>query len=218
MKFKRDIKMNELSDAIVNLEEDKVLNLVKEKLDTNEDPYDVLEALRKGMSEIGEQSGEGGSVFLTDLIMAGEIFNQAMDILMPKLVDEKAESRGKVVIGTVEGDIHDIGKNIAITFLEAEGFDVIDLGVDVPAEKFVDAIKEHNPQVVGLSGLLTLSIEPMKKTIETIKNAGLRDQVKIIIGGERTDEQVCENVGADDWVNDAVVGVRKIKNWVGGAA
>lgn len=208
--------MNEISNAIVDLEEDKVLSLVKEKINANEDPYEVLEALRKGMSEIGSQSGEGGSVFLTDLIMAGEIFKQAMEILMPKLVDKKAEAKGKVVIGTVEGDIHDIGKNIAITFLEAEGFEVVDLGVDVPPEKFIDAIKEHNPQVVGLSGLLTLSIPPMKKTIEAIKDAGVRDQIKIIIGGERTDQEVCENVGADDWVNDAVVGVQKIKNWVGG--
>ncbi|TXT59582.1 MAG: Cobalamin B12-binding domain protein [Promethearchaeota archaeon] len=214
----RDIKMNEISNAIVDLEEDKVINLVKEKVNANEDPYEILEALRKGMSEIGAQSGEGGSVFLTDLIMAGEIFKQAMEILMPKLVDKKAESKGKVVIGTVEGDIHDIGKNIAITFLEAEGFDVVDLGVDVPPEKFVEAIKEHSPQVVGLSGLLTLSIPPMKKTIQAIKDAGLREQVKVIIGGERTDEEVCENVGADDWVNDAVVGVQKIKTWVGGAA
>jgi len=209
--------MEEISKAIVNLEEDKVIKLVKEKLEAGEDPMEILEAGRKGMSKIGEESGEGGSVFLTDLIMAGEIFREVMEILMPKLVDKKEESKGKVVIGTVQGDIHNIGKDIVITFLEAEGYDVIDLGVDVPPEKFIEAIRESNPHVVGLSGLLTLSIEPMKKTIQTIENADLRKNLKIIIGGERTDEEVSEYVGADAWVNDAVDGVKIINQWVGGA-
>jgi methanogenic corrinoid protein MtbC1 len=165
------------------------------------------------MTKIGSESGEGGTVFLTDLIMAGEIFNEAMELLMPKLSGASDKKLGKIVIGTVQGDIHNIGKDIAINFLKAEGFEVIDLGVDVPAEKFVDAIKEHNPMVVGMSGLLTLSIEPMKKSIEAIANANLREKVKVIIGGERTDDEVCEYVGADAWVNDAVKGVKLIKNW-----
>ncbi len=207
--------MNEISEAITNLEEEKVLKLVKEKLDAGEDPIKVLEACRIGMTEIGK--GSGDTIFLTDLIMAGEIFNQAMELLMPKLVGAATESLGKVVIGTVEGDIHNIGKDIAINFLKAEGFEVIDLGVDVPAQKFVDAIKEHNPLVVGMSGLLTLSIEPMKNAIETIASGNLREKVKVIIGGERTDQSVCDYVGADAWVNDVIDGVKIIKNWVGGA-
>jgi len=207
--------MNEISEAITNLEEEKVLKLVKEKLDAGEDPIKVLEACRIGMTEIGK--GSGDTIFLTDLIMAGEIFNQAMELLMPKLVGAATESLGKVVIGTVEGDIHNIGKDIAINFLKAEGFEVIDLGVDVPAQKFVDAIKEHNPLVVGMSGLLTLSIEPMKKAIETIASGNLREKVKVIIGGERTDQSVCDYVGADAWVNDVIDGVKIIKNWIGGA-
>jgi methanogenic corrinoid protein MtbC1 len=207
--------MEEISKAIIDLDEDKVLNMVKEKLETGEDPMKILEASRKGMSKIGEESGEGGSVFLTDLIMAGEIFQQIMEILMPKLVDQKEEAKGKVVIGTVKGDIHNIGKDIAITFLEAEGFEVIDLGVDVPPEKFIEAIKENNPQVVGLSGLLTLSIEPMKNTIDEIEAADLRKNLKIIVGGERMDTEVSEHVGADAWVNDATKGVAIIKKWVG---
>lgn len=208
--------MEEISKAIVDIEEEKVIRLVKEKLEAGEDPMEILEAGRKGMSKIGEESGEGGSVFLTDLIMAGEIFREVMDILMPKLVDKKAESKGKVVIGTVQGDIHNIGKDIVITFLEAEGFEVVDLGVDVPPEKFVDSIRENNPDVVGLSGLLTLSIEPMKKTIKAIEDANLRENLKIIVGGERMDQEVSEYVGAEAWVNDAVEGVKIIKNWVGG--
>ena len=207
--------MNEISESITNLEEEKVLKLVKEKLDAGEDPIKILEACRIGMTEIGK--GSGDTIFLTDLIMAGEIFNEAMELIMPKLVGSATESLGKVVIGTVEGDIHNIGKDIAINFLKAEGFEVIDLGVDVPAQKFVDAIKEHNPLVVGMSGLLTLSIEPMKKAIETIASGNLREKVKVIIGGERTDQSVCDYVGADAWVNDVIDGVKIIKNWVGGA-
>lgn len=207
--------MKEISDAIADLEEDKVLKLVKEKLDANEDPFKILEACRKGIADIGNQSIEG-TAFLTDLIMAGEIFKEAMKLLMPKLVIPESEIKGKIVIGTVEGDIHNIGKNIAITFLKAAGFDVTDLGVDVLPQKFVDAIKEHKPQVVGLSGLLTLSIEPMKKTIEAISDVNLREDIKIIIGGERMDQGVCEHVGADSWVNDAVEGVKIIKNWIEG--
>jgi len=207
--------MSEISEAIKELEEEKVLQLVREKLDAGEDPIKILEACRMGMTEIGK--GAGDTVFLTDLIMAGEIFNEAMEILMPKLVGSSTKSLGKIIIGTVEGDIHNIGKDIAINFLKAEGFDVIDLGVDVPPQKFIDAIKEHNPPVVGLSGLLTLSIEPMKKSIEAIVAANLRDGLKVIIGGERSDEEVCKYVGADAWVNDAIEGVKIIKNWVGGA-
>ncbi|MFX1457103.1 MAG: B12-binding domain-containing protein [Promethearchaeota archaeon] len=211
------MSLEEISEAIIDLDEDKVLKIVKEKIEANEDPIKILEACRLGMTKIGSEAGEGGTIFLTDLIMAGEIFNEAMELLMPKLVSSTTKSLGKVVIGTVEGDIHNIGKDIVINFLKAEGFEVIDLGVDVPAEKFVDAIKEHDPPVVGMSGLLTLSIDPMKKSIDAITAANLREKVKIIIGGERTDEEVCKYVGADAWVNDAIVGVNIIKEWVGGA-
>ena len=207
--------MNDITEAIKELEEEKVLKLVKEKLDAGVDPIKILEECRLGMAEIGK--GSGDTIFLTDLIMAGEIFNEAMELLMPKLVSSSTKSLGKVVIGTVEGDIHNIGKDIAINFLKAEGFEVIDLGVDVPAQKFVDAVKEHNPPVVGMSGLLTLSIEPMKKSIEALAAANLREGLKVIIGGERTDEDICKHVGADAWVNDVINGVEIIKNWVGGA-
>ena len=124
---------------------------------------------------------------------------------------------GKVLIGTVEGDIHDIGKNIVVSVLEANGYDVIDLGVDVPPAKFVEAIKEHNPQVVGLSGLLTEAIGPRKETVDAIKDAGLRDKVKVIIGGGVVDEEISDYVGADGWANDVATGQRIIDKWVGEA-
>ena len=208
--------MEEISEAIANLEEEKVLRLVKEKLDANTNPLQILDACRKGMAKIGGESGN--TIFLTDLIMAGEIFNEAMELLMPKLVGSSTQNLGKVVIGTVQGDIHNIGKDIAINFLRAEGFEVVDLGVDVPPEKFINAIKEHNPHVVGMRGLLTLSIEPIKKTIDAINDANLRAGVKVIAGGERMDDEVCKHIGADAWVNDAIEGVKIIKNWVGGEA
>ena len=205
------MSLEAIIEAISNLEEDKVLQLVKEKLENGEDPIKILDACRRGMAEIGK--GAGDTMFLTDLIMAGEIFNQAMELLLPKLTSESSNNLGKVVIGTVQGDIHNIGKDIAINFLKAEGFEVIDLGVDVPPQNFVEAIDEHNPMVVGMSGLLTLSIEPMKRSIDAIKAANKREKVKIIIGGERTDEEVCSYVGADAWVNDAIKGVKIIKKW-----
>lgn len=205
------MSLEEISEALTNLEEDKVLKLVKEKIDANEDPIKILESCRKGMVKVGNNEDE---VFLTDLIMAAEIFTEAMELLMPKLVNSTSKSLGKIVIGTVEGDIHNIGKDIAIKFLKAEGFEVIDLGVNVPAQKFIEAIKYYNPFVVGMSGLLTLSIEPMKKSIEAITTTNLRDKVKIIIGGERSDEAVCNYVGADAWVNDVIEGVKIIKSWI----
>jgi len=209
------MSLETITEAITNLEEEKVLKLIKERIDANDEPTEILEACRKGMAEIGK--GPADEIFLTDLIMAGEIFNEAVELLMPELVNSTSMSLGKIVIGTVEGDIHNIGKDIAINFLKAEGFEVIDLGVNVPAQKFIDAIKEHSPSVVGMSGLLTLSIEPMKRIIEAIASANLRDQIKIIIGGERTDEVVCNYVNADAWVNDVLEGIKIIKNWVGGA-
>ena len=204
------VSLEEVSEALTNLEEDKVLELVKEMIDANEDPFKVLEACRKGMAGIGKNEDE---VFLTDLIMAGEIFNEAMEILIPKLMSSTTKKLGKIVIGTVEGDIHNIGKDIAIKFLKAEGFEVIDLGVNVPAQRFVESIREYDPLVVGMSGLLTLSIRPMKRSIEAIIAANLRDKVKIIIGGERSDEEVCNFVGADAWTNDVIDGIKKIKKW-----
>lgn len=204
----------EFVNALADLDEAKTIELTKRRVEAGEDPFAILEDVRKATDIIGKRFEEG-RYFVSDLIMAGEILKQIMDIVKPLIGEKAGEAKGKVVIGTVEGDVHDIGKNIVIALLEAEGFEVIDLGVDQPPEAFVNAIKEHNPDVVGLSGLLTEAIESMKKTVEAIKEAGLRDRVKIIIGGGRTDEEAKEYVGADDWADDAAVGVRKIKALMG---
>jgi len=207
--------MKELADLLADLKEDEVLRVVKERVEAGDDPLEVLEACRKGMSIVGERF-EKGEYFLSEMVYASEIFKRVMEIVRPRL-KKKAQLRslGRVVIGTVEGDIHDIGKNIVAALLEAEGFEVVDLGVDVPAEKFIDAIKKQVVEVVGMSGLLTPAIESMKKTVDVIKDAGLRSKVKIIIGGGRVNESVKEYVGADAWANNASVGVRLCKELVG---
>jgi 5-methyltetrahydrofolate--homocysteine methyltransferase len=149
-------------------------------------------------------------------MLAGEMMNQITEIIKPKLADmPDRERHGKVLIGTVEGDIHDIGKNIVSFMLDVNGFEVLDLGVDVPPQKFVEAIKEFQPQVVALSGFLTLSFNAMKNIVAAIDSAGLRDKVKIIIGGGQINEEVKEYANADGYGKDAVAGISFAKKWVG---
>jgi len=196
--------------AIIDLDENKAIKLAKERIERGEDPIKILDDIKIAVDEIGRKY-EAKEYFIADLVMAGEILKEISEILKPALMGKTIEKIGKIVIGTVEGDIHDIGKNIAITMLEGAGFEVIDLGVDVSSQKFVEAIKQHNPQIVGMSGLLTLAIESMKKTIDAIKKAELRNKVKIIIGGGRVDEYAKQYVGADDWSTSAAIGVIKCK-------
>jgi len=201
--------LDELLRAVLDLSEGKALELTKKLVESGEDPLRILDCVRAAADEIGKRF-EKGEYFVADLVMAGEILKGISEIVTPKLREagKKRKAVGKLLIGTVEGDIHDIGKNIVITMAEASGFEVVDLGVDVPPEKFVEAIKQHNPDIVGLSGLLTLAIDSMKKTVDAIKAAGLRDKVKIIIGGGRVDEYVKEYTGADAWASDAATGIR----------
>ncbi|WP_052418638.1 cobalamin B12-binding domain-containing protein [Methanolacinia paynteri] len=201
-------------NALVDLDETKCIDLAKQRVEAGEDPFTILEDLREATDRIGNMFEEG-RFFVSDLMMAGEILKQIMVVLKPAFGDRKIESKGTIVIGTVEGDVHDIGKNIVTALLEAEGFTVVDLGVDQPPEAFINAIRENKPLVVSLSGLLTEAIDSMKKTVDAIKAAGLRDNVKIIVGGGRTDEEAKEYIGADDWSDDATSGVRKIKKLAG---
>jgi methylmalonyl-CoA mutase cobalamin-binding domain/chain len=147
--------------------------------------------------------------------MAAEIFTQVMDSIRPRLKRSASKNIGKILMGTVQGDVHDIGKNIVIALLEAEGFDVMDLGVDVPPEKFVEAIRKHEPDIVGMSSLLTVAIESTKQTIDAITEAGLRDKVKIIIGGGRVDEYARDYLEPDAITDNAAKGVRLCKELLG---
>ena len=201
--------------ALVDLEEEQVLKMVQERLESEEDPLNILDDSRIAMSEIGERFSSG-QYYIPELVFAGEIMQEITELVKPVLTEgPEVESAGKVVFGTVAGDIHDIGKNIVVFMLESHGFEVIDLGVDVPIGKFVEAIQSEKPQVVGLSGFLTFAYDVMKDTVAAIEQAGLRDQVKIMIGGGQIDEHVKEYVKADAYGLDAMSAVNLSKQWSG---
>ena len=166
--------------------------------------------------EIVGQRFADSEYFIPDLVYSGEILKEITDMVKPKLAKAAETKRlGKVVIGTVAGDIHDIGKDIVVFMLDVNGFEVYDLGVDVPAQKFVDKIKESGAPIVGLSGFLALAYDSMKQTIEAIKDAGLRDKVKVMIGGGQITEEIKKYAGADAYGKDAMVGVSLAKKWAG---
>lgn len=187
----------DLVKTLSDLKENKALELVQKKLSSGEDPLNILNDARKAMEIIGKRF-EDGTYFISELIFSGEILKSISELLKPHIKKEaESERLGKVIIGTVSGDIHDIGKNIVTFMLDLYGFEVFDLGVDISAEKFVEKIKETKAPVVGLSGFLTLAFESMKRTIDAIKEAGLRDKVKIIIGGGNINEDIKTYAGAD---------------------
>jgi len=198
---------DKIVEAIIELDEQAALELADGMIKSGTESVEILERCRQGMSLVGEKF-ESGDFFLSEMIMAAEIFNQIMNIVRPHLKSALSEPRGKVVIGTVEGDVHDIGKNIAIALLKAEGFDIVDLGVDVPPATFVEAIREHEPDIVGMSSLLTVALETTKQTIDAITEAGLRDKVRIIVGGGRIDSHATEYIKPDASTDNAARGVR----------
>jgi 5-methyltetrahydrofolate--homocysteine methyltransferase len=204
-----------LVNAIADMREDEALTLVRKMIADGAPPMEIVDAAREAMGIVGERY-EKGTYFLPELIMAGEMLTQITEILKPELAKLPAvERHGKVIIGTVKGDIHDIGKNIVTFMLDVNGFEVRDLGVDVAPEKFVEAVREFRPQIIGLSGFLTLAFDAMKETIDAIQAAGLRDGVKIMIGGGQITEQIKEYAGADAYGRDAMAGVTLARGWVG---
>jgi methanogenic corrinoid protein MtbC1 len=206
----------QLVNAIADMREEEVLKLVNEMVEGDSDPMAILDDAREAMDIVGKRY-EDGTYFLPELMLAGEMLNQITDILKPKLAKlPEVKRHGKVLIGTVEGDIHDIGKNIVTFMLDVNGFEVLDLGVDVSRQKFVEAIEDFQPQVVGLSGFLTLAFDTMKETIDAIQAAGLRAQVKIMVGGGQMDDQVRAHTGADAYGRDAMAAVKLTKDWIGG--
>jgi methanogenic corrinoid protein MtbC1 len=205
----------DLVKALADLKEQEVIKIVGDRLKANEDPLKILGDARKGMEIVGQRFASS-EYFIPDLVYSGEILKSVTELVKPKLT-RAAESKklGRIVFGTVAGDIHDIGKDIVVFMLDVNGFEVFDLGVDVPAQKFVDKIKETGASVVGLSGFLTLAFDSMKQTVEAIKAAGLRDKVKVMIGGGQITEEVKEYTGADAYGKDAVAGVTLAKKWAG---
>ncbi|MFC2021274.1 B12-binding domain-containing protein [Chloroflexota bacterium] len=208
----------QLVEAISELQEDEALRLVKEALDKGEDPSNIMVDCQVAMNIVGDRY-ESSEYFLPELIMSGHILEKISEIVKPKMQAETATKgghgrKGKIVLGTVNGDVHDIGKDIVKFLLDVNGFEVHDLGVDVPEEKFVQTIQEVKPQVVALSGLLSAAYDSMESTIEAIKKAGLRHEVKIMIGGGMMDQLVTDHVGADAYGKDAMAAVTLAGKWI----
>ncbi|MBI4321262.1 MAG: corrinoid protein [Chloroflexi bacterium] len=199
--------MAELADALRDLDEEKVYQLVEARLRGGIPPLTIVGECNAGMVAVGELFSSG-EYFLSDLIFSAEIFKAVMGCLEPLLQDGSGiESFGKVVIGTVKGDIHDIGKNVVASLLRGHGFEVVDLGVDVPAERFVAAAQETGAKVLGMSALLNITYQEMKNVVQALAEAGLRDKVTVVIGGRPCNELVRQFVGADFYAPDAVAGV-----------
>jgi len=206
---------NQLVEAIADMREQEALKMVREMVDSGSNPMAILDSTREAMDLIGQRFEEG-TYFLPELMLAGEMMSQITEIIKPKMAEmPEIKRHGKVLIGTVEGDIHDIGKNVVSFMLDVNGFEVLDLGVDVSPQRFVEAIREFQPQIVALSGFLTLSFDSMKNTVAAIKSTGLRDNVKIMIGGGQINEVVKEYAGADGYGKDAIAGISMAKKWTG---
>lgn len=201
----------ELINAITEMREEDALKITHQLLDGGTVPLEVLDACKDAMDIIGERF-EKGEAFIPELILAGEMMTAISTVIKPRMAEETGTAKlGKIVIGTVEGDIHDIAKDIVAFMLDINGFEVTDLGVDVPPAKFVGAVKETGATMVGLSGFLTLAYDPMKDTVAALKAAGLN--VKIMIGGGQIDEQIREYTGADAYGRDAMAAIALAKEW-----
>ena len=201
-----------LTELIIELEVDDITDAVKEALEVDgKDPFDVLNALTKGMDEVGRRYEEK-EYYLTELVLAGETMKEAFTVLQPALAaSDRSESKVKIILATVKGDNHDIGKNILGSLLLSSGFELIDLGMDVDAQMIVDKVKETGATIVALSSLLTMTVEQIKAVHEALQVAGIRDKVKLIVGGAPLNMELAKKLGADDFADDAVDGVKHIK-------
>lgn len=206
---------NELVKAIVNMAEEEATRITTQRLNEGVDPLNIMSDCREAMTIVGQRF-EHQEAFLPELMMAGEILKTISELVKPKMTTSSNQERlGKVVIGTVQGDIHDIAKDIVVFMLDINGFEVFDLGVDVPPQVFVDKVQEVEAPILGLSGFLTLAYEPMKATVLALKQAGLRERVKVMIGGGQVNDYACDYTGADAWGPDAMAAVRLAKEWMG---
>ena len=206
------IDFDALAEAMGDLDEDTVNELLEEVMaEGGEDAQKAMEACQKGMDTVGKLFEEG-EYFVGDLIYAGELMTGAVKILKDALVSgEDSGPRTRMILCTVKNDLHDIGKNIVKSMLEANGFDVLDLGIDTPAEKIVETAKAEGIKIVALSGVLTLALDSMKATVQALKDAGL--DVKVIIGGAPVSAEACANIGADEWAHSPQKTVDTCRNW-----
>jgi 5-methyltetrahydrofolate--homocysteine methyltransferase len=207
---------DDLIKLLVALKEQDCLRVTRERLGAGENPLKIIEDARRAMQIVGQRFADN-TYFIPDLIYSGEILKQISEMVKPKFSKKFAGSGiGKFVIGSVAGDLHDIGKNLVTFMLDVNGFEVYDLGVDVPSQVFVDKIKEVDADILGLSGFLTSVYRSMKDTVEAVETAGLREKVKIMIGGGVMDDAVRSFSGADAYRPDAMAAVTLAKEWIGG--
>ncbi len=192
----------ELSQSVIAGQGVRVKELTKKALDNGADPVEIInQGLIPGMTVVGARF-KAGQMFVPEVLMSARAMNAGMELVKPLLVGQELPSAGKVIIGTVKGDLHDIGKNLVAMMLESAGFSVVNLGVDVSPEKFVQAVKEHKPGVLGMSALLTTTMLSMKDVIEVLREEGLRDRVKVIIGGAPISQDFADEIGADGFAPD----------------
>lgn len=204
------MNLNDITRMTIELDVDNIASAVKSHIDTGVEPQDVLKALTDGMNEVGRLY-ESHEYFLAELVLAGETMKEAFKVLKPHLKSDRTGLKKQVIAATVKGDNHDIGKNILITMLISAGLDVIDLGMDCPKERIVDAVKESGARVVALSCLLTMTINEISEVDKALREAGLRDDVKLIVGGAPLSMELAKELGADDYAADAIGGVRRIR-------
>ena len=207
---------DELAEAMGDLDEDVMVETLEQVMaEGGADAQKAMEACQKGMDTVGALFEEG-EYFVGDLIYAGELMTKAVEILKDALISEGGEDtvKARMILCTVKDDLHDIGKNIVRSMLEAAGFEVLDLGIDVAPEKIVETAKAEGINIIGLSGVLTLAIDSMKDTIDAFKAAGMRDDVKIVIGGAPVNAEVCEQTGADAWASSPQTTIDYCKSWV----
>jgi 5-methyltetrahydrofolate--homocysteine methyltransferase len=193
---------------------EQIISAIDKKIDAGTNPLEILDALNQALEKVGNRYEEG-EFFLSELIMAGYLASEISKKLKPLMKDVAQPSQGKLVIGTVKGDIHDIGKNIVIMMLDAAGFEVIDLGVDVPTEKFIEAVKTETPQILGLSALLTSTMTEVKPVIDALQEQGLRENVKIVVGGRPITQEFVDEVGADGFAEDSIKAIQLIRSLIG---
>jgi 5-methyltetrahydrofolate--homocysteine methyltransferase len=210
--------MQDLVNAVAEMMEDEAMALTKKYMAQGVPATQIIDAYKDALRIIGKRYEEC-TYFVPELILAGEMMKAASEIIKPLMTGGKSNAEiqkiGKFLLGTVEGDIHDIGKDMVHMLLDINEFEVRDLGVDVPCQRFWDAYEEFQPEIIGMSGLLTLAYDSMKRVVDMLKDKGARDKVKVIIGGGQMDEQACKYVGADAFVTDAVAGINICKKWLG---
>jgi methylmalonyl-CoA mutase cobalamin-binding domain/chain len=209
----RNNLLDVIRNSIINLEMENAINATKKALESGISPYELIEEMRNASAAVGKKF-ESNEYFISELVISGSIMKSISEILKTHMAGKEAKYKAKAVIGSAPGDLHDIGKNIAVVSLIGSGFDVIDLGIDVSPNKFVDAVKNQNPQIVGISALTSSTMLGIKHVVEALKSSGIRNKVKVIVGGAPLTDEFAKSAGADARAKDIVHGVKICEQWI----